>query len=115
MDRLKFIIILQLLLLGVASAKDCQYKFSGIVRFQKNEGYFLVINEKSNSEVKFKIAAADVFSFSVYLNRYFSGKTLVNKSGEVYQPLELAYAVPDPLQISPAVNFKKISTEACEN
>lgn len=115
MNKLNFIIFFQILFFGAASAMDCQCQFLGIVRAKKGEGYFLVMNEKSNSEVKFKIAQSDIIIFSVYLNKYVSGKTQVNKQREVYRPVELANAVPDPLQISSAVNFKKVSLEKCDN
>jgi hypothetical protein len=101
--------------MGSAMAADCQYQFRGIVRIDKKLGYFLVMNEKSKSEIKFKIASPAVFNFSVYLNRYVSGKTRLNHLREAYEPLDLKRDIPDPLQTASRENFKKISTDKCEN
>jgi hypothetical protein len=107
------VIMLFIVLIKPLEAKDCQYLFSGIVRAQLNVGHILVINEKSKSEKKIKIAPADLINFAVYLNKFVAGKTYINVSDEAYGPRELYNTIPDPLQLSGTENFKLIGADNC--
>ena len=119
-------LLLLMLLINRASATDfasspkgCgRYVVAGVIHKNKGFGVTLVVNEKSQSEYRFKPASGELPRFVAILDLPVSLELSIVKlngmSGEVAGAHEMSLIAPQPLEQHKSSGFKLIEEKPCE-
>ena len=93
------------------------YKMAGVIRKDPTDILDLVVNEKSNSEYRFKPAAGELPKFAGFIDRPITLQvevTSLNGSrGDVSAPKNITDRVPDPLHPSVDTGFILMKKRKC--
>ncbi len=97
-------------------AAECRlYNFSGVVRITKKNGHQLILNEKSNSEVRLKIPKENLIKFASYLDSHIKGSIVINDNQEILSYDAIRLTTPDPLKIKNEVTYGLVTKDNCDN
>lgn len=95
-----------------------EYWLAGVVRTTKM-GYFIIVNEKTNSEYSFKVPILEEPKLAPYVDRPMLAKIVLPQAlngtqGNIEKVLEVKHRVPNPLHPVFDTGFKLIKKMGCK-